>query len=390
MSNNTTQDFIDEVKGCLTPNSSGSGANGKSAYEVAVANGFEGTEKEWLESLKGECASVDTELSTTSENPVQNKAITASVINPNLLINPDFKINQREKTEYNGPNPTYSVDRWFSSNINSTIKVCDTEEDGRYINLSTTENTTVSNGRGYFRQILEETLSGKYTLSADVRGSGVYFLSLFGPDANTTTKIYTATENWTRVSVTVDASNNLNIGTTGNTAINAFYIRLDPNSSIDFRNIKLERGSVATQFIPPDPATELAKCQRYYQRFDVNKRPSTNVNSHFGYWNGVISGGSTGIGITIPIEPMRTSPTVSMTGAVDIRTMQGYCADRTDMSNFTVAGVCFLEGAHSINLHITKSDGTAFTTTGGETIKNNTLVTLDLNGDGVLEFSAEL
>lgn len=28
---------------------------------------------------------------------------------------------------------------------------------------------------------------------------------------------------------------------------------------------KLELGSVATPFIPPDPATELAKCQRYYQ-----------------------------------------------------------------------------------------------------------------------------
>lgn len=31
-----------------------SGASGKSAYEVAVDNGFEGTEEEWLESLKGE------------------------------------------------------------------------------------------------------------------------------------------------------------------------------------------------------------------------------------------------------------------------------------------------------------------------------------------------
>ena len=29
------------------------GANGKSAYEVAVDNGFEGTEAQWLASLKG-------------------------------------------------------------------------------------------------------------------------------------------------------------------------------------------------------------------------------------------------------------------------------------------------------------------------------------------------
>ena len=32
--------------------SSGLGANGLSAYEIAVANGFEGTEEEWLDSLK--------------------------------------------------------------------------------------------------------------------------------------------------------------------------------------------------------------------------------------------------------------------------------------------------------------------------------------------------
>lgn len=31
----------------------GNAKNGKSAYEIAVDNGFEGTEPEWLESLKG-------------------------------------------------------------------------------------------------------------------------------------------------------------------------------------------------------------------------------------------------------------------------------------------------------------------------------------------------
>ncbi|MFD2210726.1 hypothetical protein ACFSMW_13530 [Virgibacillus halophilus] len=30
------------------------GADGKSAYDIAVQNGFKGTEKEWLESLKGQ------------------------------------------------------------------------------------------------------------------------------------------------------------------------------------------------------------------------------------------------------------------------------------------------------------------------------------------------
>lgn len=32
----------------------GGGAAGESAYEIAIRHGFEGTEEEWLESLKGE------------------------------------------------------------------------------------------------------------------------------------------------------------------------------------------------------------------------------------------------------------------------------------------------------------------------------------------------
>ena len=35
------------------------GEDGKSAYEVAIDNGFEGTEQEWLESLKAEVTEQD-------------------------------------------------------------------------------------------------------------------------------------------------------------------------------------------------------------------------------------------------------------------------------------------------------------------------------------------
>ena len=38
----------------------GAGAPGKSAYEIAVENGFEGTEQEWLESLVGQAAGFGT------------------------------------------------------------------------------------------------------------------------------------------------------------------------------------------------------------------------------------------------------------------------------------------------------------------------------------------
>ena len=41
-------------KECCSGGGEGGGADGLSAYEIAVKNGFEGTEEEWLESLKGE------------------------------------------------------------------------------------------------------------------------------------------------------------------------------------------------------------------------------------------------------------------------------------------------------------------------------------------------
>lgn len=47
--NGTEEEWLASLKG----NDGQSGAEGRSAYEIAVQNGFEGTENEWIESLKG-------------------------------------------------------------------------------------------------------------------------------------------------------------------------------------------------------------------------------------------------------------------------------------------------------------------------------------------------
>lgn len=44
------------------------GEDGKSAYQIAVENGFEGTEVEWLESLKGD----DYILTNTDKSEIAN------------------------------------------------------------------------------------------------------------------------------------------------------------------------------------------------------------------------------------------------------------------------------------------------------------------------------
>jgi hypothetical protein len=59
---------------------SGSGSRGKSAYEIAVANGFVGTEAEWLESLSGAAPSFE----TVSKNLDASDAVLAYDGNDNL------------------------------------------------------------------------------------------------------------------------------------------------------------------------------------------------------------------------------------------------------------------------------------------------------------------
>lgn len=48
------QSRIEELLEQLNEKGGTTGADGKSAYEIAVANGFDGTEQNWLDSLKGE------------------------------------------------------------------------------------------------------------------------------------------------------------------------------------------------------------------------------------------------------------------------------------------------------------------------------------------------
>lgn len=59
-----------------------SGDNGKSAYQIAVDNGFTGTESEWLASLKGEKGDKgDTGESGSGGNTTFNEVSSQSLLN---------------------------------------------------------------------------------------------------------------------------------------------------------------------------------------------------------------------------------------------------------------------------------------------------------------------
>lgn len=152
---------------------------------------------------------------TVNADVPADAVFTDTIVNENLLINPDFRINQRGDTSfsvsYHQTTPIeqsqkYTVDRWRIMGGEANI----------------TNGKFVLNGT--IIQVLENSIGGDFTASISVE-SGSATASY-----DDTTKMFTikgdnATLNWA----------------------------------------KLERGNAATAFVPPDPATELLKCMRYYE-----------------------------------------------------------------------------------------------------------------------------
>ena len=71
--------------------------NGKSAYDVAVENGFTGTEQEWLDSL-GTKITIDDTVTADSDNAVSSKAVKAYV-DASMKTEVKEEVSEQIKTE---------------------------------------------------------------------------------------------------------------------------------------------------------------------------------------------------------------------------------------------------------------------------------------------------
>lgn len=149
--------------------------------------------------------------------------------NPNLLINPDFKINQRGQEEYNNTswNKKYTVDRWRT--LNAKVK---TNADGT-ITVSVDENG------GYFGQQLENKETGDHTITCNV--------------SSVTGNVYLGGEE-----SGIRLERGINILHTSD--LQEVSMHLQANASVTLIYIKLEKGSIATPFVAPNQAEELLKC----------------------------------------------------------------------------------------------------------------------------------
>lgn len=190
--------------------------------------------------------------------------------NPNLLINPDFKINQRGAISYEQQG--YSVDRWKISNatLNATTKT-----------LSNPNSTD-----GNFLQSLENKPTGTFTVTlnvASVTGT-VKFLWQDGSTPKTGVAI----------------SKGVNTYTFTASSLTWVGIQIASGASIQLSYMKLEKGTVATSFIAPNMAEELVKCCRFYQIHQVMYTTYGVADQHYYH--------------KLPlVTVLRVNPTVSVT-----------------------------------------------------------------------------
>jgi len=109
-------------------------------------------------------------------------------------------------------------------------------------------------------------------------------------------------------------------GTAGSWSANAYYSATGATNVVGTNTatwyvtgVQLEKGSTATSFDYRPYGTELALCQRYYQKsYDIGTTPGTGTqdNMIMGGWQGAAGIGGTWSIYQFPV-PMRAAPTIS-------------------------------------------------------------------------------
>ena len=222
-------------------------------FRNSAASGGSGADDVARAALEAHAGNAD--IHVTAEE----KSAWDGLSNPNLLINPDFRVNQRGQAEYTSG---CTVDRWYSPGKCSAAPISG--------GVKLTSTVTASSTTHAFWQDFEFPLPpGKYTLSlkaADVTGVWAARIRTVTAAGDYVDSYYTLAlrEGVNKVSVDLPDGEYISAVSIG------FNKGTEAGNSLKLAWAKLESGSLATPFVPPDPATELAKCQRYYQMRTTN------------------------------------------------------------------------------------------------------------------------
>lgn len=231
--------------------------------------------------------------------------------NPNLLINPNFKINQRGSTTYT---TGYTVDRWRISNAT--------------LNATTMTLSSSNSSGGTLLQYLEGSNAGAFTVTLNA-------ISVTGA-------VYFSWKDGTTYKRGATITKGINTYTFSVSSLTCVGIEVATGASVQLDYMKLEEGSVATHFIEPNKADELLKCQRYYEKMEVllgrlvintSQNFSTSYKSKF---YRVLNGSYRAEKRTTPTISIKGSLTNTSNGALGV-SASDFKSDAKSFRQFTVS-----------------------------------------------------
>lgn len=201
--------------------------------------------------IQGELADMVANTTIPNADTVDGLHANEIASNPNLLINPDFKINQRGLSEYTSGD---TVDRWSLGSNQASISV---GTDG----ISITSTYDITSNTHVFWQRLEFPLPpGKYTLSVNVKE----VTGLWNARIRTETADGTYASSYYTPALSTGV-NKVSVDLPENEYISAVSVGVNKGTkngdSVKIEWMKLEPGSNTTQFVPPNHTEELLKIQ---------------------------------------------------------------------------------------------------------------------------------
>ncbi len=249
----------------------------------------------------------------------------------NLLINPDFRINQS------------LVDTWHDTTLAHTTLICDGWRLYGGGSSSSSEGTVDATATITDSGLLVTNSSSKfstaiYQVFPYANLSDFAFAGLENMDATVTYTLsvgYTTSANVQRtlsLTFTIDGSQTENCAlcqpyTSSECQIRPWLrvaeksINLEcwvlPGNSITINYAKLELGAAATKFVHPNPQDELFKCQRHRQM--LYKIPNGDKKSNFAIGCVTkVSSGTVSASFLVPLtRPLYKIPTLVMSNATD-------------------------------------------------------------------------
>lgn len=285
----------------------------------------------------------------------------SKVSNPNLLINGDFRINQKGQTSYSESNK-YTVDRWL--NRENSLSVTPLTSGGVKLErteVSVTSVPMISQPIEHFENLLGKTLTITCKIREDNTSSGFWFGVWGGNETRYATKEYGGTKGHIHgtgiISRTFILPESIDY-----TRLNV-CIRLNSSNSSQGENVivdwmKLEIGDVATPFSPRTYAEELVLCQRYCY---VDNHLNTTYNQ---YGLGVaVSTSKVELKIMTPTQ-LRTTPTVVqyvVNNGTPINTIPTYLKTLTYSGGNTVIGkqitnyLAYRVNGNELTMHVTST-----------------------------------